>query len=117
MTAQREERPWGSFEVVDRSDLHQTKRLVVRPGHRFSYQTHRFRAEHWFIVGGSGIVTLDDEDVRVQVGDAVDIPIGCRHRATNDGVEDLVFVEVQTGTYFGEDDIQRIADDYGRHAS
>ncbi len=114
MAIERDERPWGYYEVVDEGDGFRVKLICVRPGHRISYQRHASRAEHWYVVAGSGVATLDDEDLRVVVGTAVDIPTGASHRIANDGDVDLVFVEVQTGSYFGEDDIERFADDYGR---
>jgi mannose-6-phosphate isomerase len=90
------------------------KRIEVRPGSRLSYQQHSRRAEHWFFVAGSGTVVLDGVDIAVAPGSAVDIPIETPHRIENPGDETLVFIEVQHGTYFGEDDIVRLEDDYGR---
>jgi mannose-6-phosphate isomerase-like protein (cupin superfamily) len=92
----------------------QTKRLVVNPGQRLSYQRHQKRAEHWVVVQGTAHVTLDDVVHEVPAGQAVEIPLQAKHRVENRGSEPLVFVEVQTGTYFGEDDIERFDDDYGR---
>jgi mannose-6-phosphate isomerase len=110
-----DDRPWGSYDVVDAGPGFQVKRLVVKPGKRFSYQRHRLRSEHWYVVTGAGIVTLDGEERPVGPGDAVDIAVGAAHRAENTGTsEDLVLIEVQTGPYFGEDDIIRLDDDYGR---
>jgi mannose-6-phosphate isomerase len=86
----------------------------VRPGKRWSYQQHARRSEHWFVVRGRGLVTLDGRGVAVVAGTSVDIPVGTPHRIANDGHEDLVFVEVQHGDYFGEDDIVRLEGDYGR---
>jgi mannose-6-phosphate isomerase len=114
MTAPHDVRPWGCYFVLEDSSGHKVKRILVSPGERLSYQRHARRAEHWFVVAGSGIVTLDGVDHRVRPGDSVDIPIGAAHRMTNDGSKDLVFIEVQHGTYFGEDDIVRLEDDYGR---
>jgi mannose-6-phosphate isomerase len=112
-----DERPWGSFTVLDDQPDHKVKRLVVRSGKRLSYQRHAHRSEHWFVVSGSGLVTLDGTTRRVGTGDAVDIAVGVAHRIENSGPEDLVFVEVQHGASFGEDDIVRLEDDYGRVAS
>ena len=107
-------RPWGGYAVlVDETD-HKVKSLFVRPGKRLSYQKHAKRSEHWFVVRGSGVVTLDGEQRRVAEGHAVDVPVGIAHRIENDGDEDLVFIEVQHGESFGEDDIVRLDDDYGR---
>jgi mannose-6-phosphate isomerase len=109
-----DERPWGNYTVLSDEDDHKVKRLVVRPGKRLSYQTHARRAEHWFVVSGTATVTLDGTDVRVEPGQAVDIGLGTAHRVSNEGDEDLVFIEVQIGDYFGEDDIVRLEDDFGR---
>jgi mannose-6-phosphate isomerase len=107
-------RPWGSYLVVDEGVEHQAKRLTVHPGRRLSYQRHRSRDEHWFVVSGLGEATLDGRVIPLAAGDSVDIPAGCAHRVANRGAGALVLVEVQTGSYFGEDDIERLADDYGR---
>jgi len=109
-----EDRPWGSFTVLDDDGTHKVKRIVVLPGKRLSYQRHARRSEHWFIVRGSALVTLDGEDRSVGPGDAVDVPVGTAHRIENPGPAEVVFVEVQHGEYFGEDDIVRLEDDYGR---
>lgn len=110
----RSECPWGYYQVVDEGPGFRVKRIVVHPGHRLSYQRHTARSEHWYIVSGSGVVTLDDDTRTVGPGDTVDIAAGAAHRIGNVGAADVVFIEVQTGSYFGEDDISRIADDYGR---
>ncbi len=93
---------------------HKVKRIVVDPGKRLSYQRHRRRQEHWYVVAGEALVTLDGREVRVAAGSAIDIPRAAWHRVANPGTEPLVFVEVQTGDYFGEDDIERSQDDFGR---
>ncbi len=108
------ERPWGTYSVLDEAADHKVKRIVVHPGKRLSYQRHEKRAEHWFVVAGTGTVTLDGTDLEVGAGTAVDIDFGAAHRVANTGGEDLVFIEVQRGTYFGEDDIERLEDDFGR---
>ena len=108
------ERPWGKYEVLQESATHKVKCIWVNPGKRLSYQRHKFRAEHWFIVSGTAEVTINGEISKVGPGDAVDFGIGVLHRIHNVGSEDVVFVEVQTGTYFGEDDIERVEDDFGR---
>lgn len=111
---EREERPWGYFEVLaDMSDC-KVKRIVVYPGCRLSLQRHRMRDEHWLVISGSAVVTLDRKDIPLDRGGSVDIPRGLLHRVENTGTMDLAFVEVQTGDYFGEDDIERVEDDYGR---
>ena len=87
---------------------------IFYPGKRLSYQRHQLRAEHWFIVAGLGEVTIDGITRAVKPGDTVEFDIGVLHRISNTGSENIVFIEVQTGSYFGEDDIERISDDYGR---
>ncbi len=114
MDARHEARPWGAFTVLDDQPGHKVKRMVVAPGQRLSYQRHGRRSEHWFVVAGHGRVVLDGRTEEVAAGDAVDVPFGTAHRIENDGTEDLVFIEVQHGEYFGEDDIVRLDDDYGR---
>jgi mannose-6-phosphate isomerase len=111
-----EGRPWGGFEVLSDAPTHKVKRLTVNPGHRLSYQRHAHRAEHWFVVGGAGVVTLDGDDRPVSAGSAIDVPVGAAHRISSTGPDPLVFVEVQHGTSFDEDDIERLDDDYGRSA-
>ena len=109
------ERPWGNYTVLDDdAPDHKVKRLVVHPGKRLSYQRHSQRAEHWFIVAGTGQVTVDGTVTELTPGQAIDIPQGAAHRIANTGLDTLVFVEVQHGDYFGEDDIERLDDDFGR---
>ena len=107
-------RPWGTYEVLDEGDLFKVKRIEVLSGKRLSYQKHSKRAEHWFVIAGEAKVTLDDRDIKVPAGEAIDIPIGSAHRVENEGSETLVFIEVQRGSYLGEDDIVRLQDDFGR---
>ena len=107
-------RPWGNYTVIDDSVDHKVKRILVDPGRRLSYQRHARRAEHWFVVRGVGTVTLDGKEVPVAAGTAIDIPTGAAHRIENPGDGPLVFIEVQHGEYFGEDDIVRLEDDFGR---
>lgn len=109
-----EDRPWGSFTILDERDGFKVKRIEVLPGKRLSYQKHAQRAEHWFVVQGTAQVTLDDKEITVQAGQAIDIGIGSAHRVGNPGDEMLVFIEVQRGNYLGEDDIVRLQDDFGR---
>lgn len=113
-TLEYDERPWGNYTVLSDEDDHKVKRLVVHPGKRLSYQTHARRAEHWYVVSGTATVTLDGERIEVESGSAVDIGLGCAHRVANEAERDLVFIEVQIGDYFGEDDIVRLEDDFGR---
>jgi len=112
--ARDERRPWGYFEVLSDESDHKVKRIGVYPGKRLSLQRHRFRSEHWFMVSGSGDVTLDDQIIRLLPGQCLKIPVGAKHRMANSGDEMAVFIEVQTGSYFGEDDIERFEDDFGR---
>ena len=114
VVTEHEERPWGSYTILDDQPGHKVKRILVKPGQRLSYQRHARRSEHWFVVAGSGRVTLDGVQHDLGPGDAIDIPAGTAHRIENPGEVELVFVEVQHGSYFGEDDIVRIEDDYGR---
>jgi mannose-6-phosphate isomerase len=114
VSVERDERPWGSYDVLADEPDYKVKQILVRPGKRLSYQVHRRRSEHWFFVHGRGVVTLDGARHPVEAGSAVDIPVGVSHRIENVGAEDLVFVEVQRGDYFGEDDIVRLEDDFGR---
>jgi len=107
-------RPWGSYTVLDDDGTHKVKRIVVLPGKRLSYQRHARRSEHWFIVRGVASVTLDGVVTEVAAGDSVDIPVGTDHRIANGTDAEVVFVEVQHGEYFGEDDIVRLEDDFGR---
>ena len=107
-------RPWGTFTVLDEGDNFKVKRIEVLPGKRLSYQKHAQRAEHWFVVQGTARVTLDDRDIEVKAGEAIDIAIGSAHRVENPSDELLVFIEVQRGAYLGEDDIVRLQDDFGR---
>jgi mannose-6-phosphate isomerase len=110
---ERSDRPWGSYAVLADEPDHKVKRIVVEAGKRLSYQRHAQRSEHWFIVQGAGALTLDGTRTEVNVGDAIDIPEGIAHRIENIGTEPLVFVEIQHGRYFGEDDIVRLEDDFG----
>ena len=109
-----DQRPWGTFTVLDEGDNFKVKRIEVLPGKRLSYQKHAQRAEHWVVVQGTAKVTLDDRDLEVKSGEAIDIAVGAAHRVENPGDELLVFIEVQRGNYLGEDDIVRLQDDFGR---
>ena len=110
-----EHSPWGSFEILLDEDYCKVKRLIVKPGQRLSYQYHHERTEHCVIVQGEAIVTLDDKEYEYHIGDVVEIPVTTKHRVENKFDKDLIFIETQTGTYFGEDDIVRLEDDYGRN--
>jgi mannose-6-phosphate isomerase len=110
----KDHRPWGAFTVLEEQPTHKVKRIEVMPGQRLSYQKHEKRNEHWVIVAGRAVVTLDGKDVRLSPGQSIDVPQGALHRITNPGSDILTFIEIQHGTYFGEDDIIRLDDDYGR---
>jgi len=107
-------RPWGRFEVLRDTEAFKSKVIEVDPGQRLSYQSHEHRAEHWIIVRGRPEVILDDEPIQLAPGDHIYIPQGAKHRIRNPTGEPVTFVEVQLGTYFGEDDIVRYQDDYDR---
>lgn len=107
-------RPWGTFTVLDEGDNYKVKRIEVLPGKRLSYQKHARRAEHWVVVQGTAKVTLDDREIIVSIGESIDIAVESAHRVENAGDELLVFIEVQRGSYLGEDDIVRLQDDFGR---
>ncbi len=107
-------RPWGEWRVVDLGEGYVVKRIVVAPGHRLSLQRHFGRAEHWFVVSGSGKVTLGRTVRRVRAGSAIDIPVECVHRLENDGKSALTLVEIQHGKLLDEADIERLSDDYRR---
>lgn len=111
-----DQRPWGSYTILDEGDDFKVKRIEVLPEKRLSYQKHARRSEHWFVVRGTAKVTLNGADVLVKTGEAVDIAVGTAHRVENPEKEGtLVFIETQTGDYFGEDDIVRLEDDFGRN--
>jgi mannose-6-phosphate isomerase len=110
-----DKRPWGSYTVLDEGENFKVKRIEVLPGKRLSYQKHSQRAEHWVVVGGMAKVTLDGREIVLSSGQAIDIDIGSAHRIENPGTEPLVFIEVQRGSYLGEDDIVRLQDDFGRN--
>ncbi len=115
MVNEFDERPWGNYTVLDEGERFKVKRIEVLPEKRLSYQKHKRRAEHWFVVRGTAKVTLNDREITVKTGEAIDIALGDAHRVENpDAKELLVFIETQTGDYFGEDDIERLEDDFGR---
>ena len=107
-------RPWGSYQSVDNGDRHQVKRIIVKPGGRLSLQKHHHRSEHWIVVRGAARVTVNELIKTVHENESIYIPIGAVHRLENPGKIVLELIEVQTGSYFGEDDIIRIEDDYQR---
>ena len=110
----KEDRPWGSFEILYEEDNLKVKKIVVKPGKRLSLQSHKQRSENWVVIGGNAVVTLDEEEITRSANQSIFIPAGARHRIANYGEEDVVFIEVQTGSYLGEDDIIRYEDDFNR---
>ncbi len=110
----KEDRPWGSFEILHEEEHLKVKKIIVKPGKRLSLQSHKYRSENWVVIEGNAIVTRDEEEIPRSPNQAIYIPAGAKHRVANPGEEDVVFIEVQTGTYFGEDDIVRYQDDFNR---
>jgi glycosyltransferase involved in cell wall biosynthesis/mannose-6-phosphate isomerase-like protein (cupin superfamily) len=106
--------PWGKWEVLLDEPNYKVKRITVLPGKRLSYQKHFKRKEHWMVVEGKAVVTLDDKEIRLKKGETVDIPQEAAHRIANREKKQMTFIEIQQGEYFGEDDIVRLEDDYGR---
>jgi len=113
----RVHRPWGDYEPIDEGDRYQVKRLTVKPGASLSLQMHHHRAEHWVVVRGTAKVTRNDEILLLSENESVYIPLGATHRLENPGAIPLELIEVQSGSYLGEDDIVRFADDYNRKSS
>jgi len=109
-----ETRPWGSYTILEESDTHKVKRITVNPGQRLSYQMHHKRSEHWIVVAGTAEVTLDGEIHVLTYGQNIHLPVEVKHRMKNPSDKPLEFIEVQYGSYFGEDDIVRFDDDYER---
>lgn len=107
-------RPWGFYEVLSDQQNHKVKRITVYPGKRLSLQRHRHRSEHWHVIEGLPVVTVDGQEIPLHPGGSVDIHCGATHRIHNPGDGRVVFIEVQRGDYFGEDDIERLEDDFGR---
>jgi len=107
-------RPWGSYQSLDLGERYQVKRIVVKQGGRLSLQLHHHRAEHWVVVRGTARVTIGDKVQMLHENESIYVPSGARHRLENPGKIDLELIEVQTGSYLGEDDIERIEDDYHR---
>lgn len=108
------ERPWGKYFVLADESHYKLKRIIVEPGQRLSYQYHHHRQEFWTLVEGQAVVILDAVEHTLNYGESIAIPQGAKHRIENRTTAPLVFIEVQTGSYFGEDDIVRIEDEYDR---
>lgn len=107
-------RPWGTYTVLEEGQGFKIKRIVVRPGSSLSLQRHRYRSEHWVVVSGEAIVTNDGREIRIAKNESAYISAGASHRLSNPGDADCVMIEVQVGSYVGEDDIERLEDVYGR---
>jgi len=110
----KEERPWGRFFILHDEPSYKLKRIEVDPGQRLSYQYHSKRSEVWIIVSGVGTISINGKIRNYSYGETIVIPQGAKHRIENKTDDKLVFIEVQTGSYFGEDDIVRLDDDYKR---
>ena len=114
MSNYKEERPWGTFENLLDTNYCKVKKIVIKPGQAPSYQYHFKRSEVWVVVQGEGELTLNDETEQVTTGRIIYVPVKAKHQIENNGDEDLIFIEIQQGSYFGEDDIVRLNDQYGR---
>lgn len=111
---ERDERPWGTYEVIAEGGGYKVKRIEVNPGHRLSMQMHQSRSEHWVIVAGEAIITVGECEIRLRTNEDALIPRQTKHRVANPGSGPLIFIEIQCGDYLGEDDITRFEDDYNR---
>ena len=109
-----ESRPWGMYEVLLNAIDCKVKRITVSPEQRLSYQSHKHREENWVVIKGVLTVILDNKEHTIYPGESIFIPLGAKHRAWNKTPKLVQFIEVQTGDYFGEDDIIRYEDDYKR---
>ena len=113
-TKREDKRPWGYYKVLADEIDHKVKRIVVFPSGELSLQRHKRRSEHWHVIKGEALVTLDDKQILVKTGESIDIPCGSKHRVANVSDKEIAFIEIQLGSYFGEDDIERFEDKYGR---
>jgi mannose-6-phosphate isomerase-like protein (cupin superfamily) len=109
-----DQRPWGSYTILDQGEGFQIKRIIVQPEKRLSYQSHEKRTERWTCISGMLTVIIDDKRYTLEAGDTIGINKGQKHRAMNEGSQPTEFIEVQLGEYLGEDDIVRYEDDFGR---
>ena len=114
MIGERDDRPWGTWQVLDEGEGFKVKRISVKPNARLSYQTHEHRAEHWIVAAGRATCVIDGETVVVETGQCIDVGVGVAHRIGNVDDRELVIIEVMRGSYLGEDDIVRLEDDFGR---
>jgi mannose-6-phosphate isomerase-like protein (cupin superfamily) len=109
-----ETRPWGTYETLRKTSKFHSKEIIVKPNQRLSLQSHNKRSEHWIIVQGIAVITLEGDEINISENQHVYIPKKTKHRICNIGTDDLIFIEVQIGDYFEEDDITRYSDDYNR---
>ena len=107
-------RPWGYYQTIDLADRFQVKRIMIKPGAKISNQIHYHRSEHWVVVEGTARITKDEEILLLHENESIYLPMGIKHRVENPGKIPLHLIEVQSGSYLGEDDIVRIEDIYGR---
>ena len=114
LNIEKEDRPWGRFYVIHNEPNYKIKRIEVNPSSRLSYQYHKGRSETWVIISGNAVATIDDEKINLTQGSTITIPRLSKHRIENRSMDVLIFIEIQTGNYFDEDDIIRIEDDYNR---
>lgn len=114
MSLESEQRPWGSWHILDEDNGYKVKRIHVNPGARLSYQSHEHRSEHWVVLTGHATAVIDGAELQAGPGESVNVPLGAKHRLINNGDDELIIIEVQRGGYTGEDDITRYEDDYGR---
>ncbi len=114
MSIYTENRPWGSFTVLDEGEGFKVKRISVNPGHKLSLQYHHHRSEHWTVVQGEASVTVGEDIKKLKLNESVYIPLKEKHALANEGEELMQLIEVQVGDYLGEDDIVRLEDRYGR---
>ena len=109
-----DKRPWGEFQVIDSGDGFQVKRIIVLPGKRLSLQSHKFRKEHWVVSSGEAEVEINNKILKLTIAESIDIPLGAIHRLSNNSKSKLIIIEIQFGSYLGEDDIIRYEDDFNR---
>jgi|TARA_R110001592_G_scaffold178843_1_gene420103 mannose-6-phosphate isomerase len=114
MANYKETRPWGTFENLLDTDYCKVKKIIIKPGQAPSYQYHFKRSEVWVVVQGEGELTLNGETEQVTIGQVIYVPVEAKHQIKNNTDENLIFIEIQQGSYFGEDDIVRLNDQYGR---
>ena len=107
-------RPWGKFENILETSFYKIKKLTISPKSSISLQFHKFRSEHWFVLEGTATITLNKKEYKLKKGNSIDIPRKAVHRIKNESSKELIIIEIQLGTYFGEDDIIRLDDPYDR---